>query len=85
MMYAIIFLTMFLASAPAFAYFDPGTGSLLIQGLIGALAFAAIFWQQLKAKISSILSGNTHEPSSGEDDTSTEEHSDIETQDEKTL
>ena len=62
MMYAIIFLTIFLASAPASAYFDPGTGSLLIQGLIGALAFAAVFWQQLKAKISNILPWNTHKP-----------------------
>jgi hypothetical protein len=40
-------------TAPAFAYLDPGTGSLLLQGLIGAIAFAAftirLYWHRLKA------------------------------------
>jgi len=36
---------------PAFAYMDPGTGSLLLQGLLGGIAGAAVFiriyWHKL--------------------------------------
>ena len=42
-----------LISAPAFAYLDPGTGSMLIQGLVGAIAAAALtiklYWHKFKA------------------------------------
>jgi len=82
MMYVIIFLTMLFAPAPAFAYFDPGTGSLLIQALVGSVAFMAMFWRQIKAYISRIVSGNTHHPSSGEGNTAIDDHKDIDTQDE---
>lgn len=38
---------------PAFAYLDPGTGSLLVQGIIGAVAFLLItvrhYWYRLKS------------------------------------
>ena len=37
----------------AFAYLDPGTGSILLQGLIGGVAitmsFLSIYWQKVKA------------------------------------
>ena len=82
MMYVIIFLIMLFAPAPAFAYFDPGTGSLLIQALVGSVAFMAMFWRQVKAYISRIFSRNTHNPSSGEGDTETDGHMGTETQDE---
>jgi hypothetical protein len=40
-------------TSPAFAYLDPGTGSVLLQGLIGGLAvvisFLSIYWQKVKA------------------------------------
>ena len=40
-------------TSPAYAYLDPGTGSMLIQGLIGGLAvvmsFLSIYWQKVKA------------------------------------
>ena len=40
-------------TSPAYAYLDPGTGSLLLQGLIAALAmiisFLSIYWQKVKA------------------------------------
>lgn len=39
-------------TSPAFAYLDPGTGSLLLQGLIGAIAVGAftvkLYWQKFK-------------------------------------
>ena len=40
-------------TSPAFAYLDPGTGSMLVQGLIGGVAvvmsFLSIYWQKVKA------------------------------------
>ena len=40
----------------AFAYFDPGTGSLLIQAAIGGLAAAVVFWGHLKARARALFS-----------------------------
>jgi hypothetical protein len=41
-----------LLSSPAYAYLDPGTGSILLQGLLAALAAAsaavAAFWSQIR-------------------------------------
>ena len=41
-----------LVSSPAYAYLDPGTGSILIQGLLAGLAVAsaavAAFWTRLR-------------------------------------
>jgi len=40
-------------TSPAFAYLEPGTGSMLVQGLIGGVAmvmsFLSIYWQKVKA------------------------------------
>lgn len=49
------------AYAPsAYAYIDPGTGSLIVQGLIAGVAvfFGAVsmYWQRLKHFVSSMLS-----------------------------
>ena len=45
-----------LASSPAYAYLDPGTGSILVQGLLAALAAAsatiAAFWSQIRRYLS---------------------------------
>jgi hypothetical protein len=39
-------------TSPAYAYLDPGTGSMLVQGLIGGIAvvmsFLSIYWQKVK-------------------------------------
>jgi len=39
-------------TSPSYAYLDPGTGSVLIQGLIGGIAvvmsFISIYWQKVK-------------------------------------
>jgi hypothetical protein len=41
-----------LVSSPAYAYLDPGTGSILVQGLVAALAVVsaaiAAFWTRLR-------------------------------------
>ena len=40
-------------TSPAYAYLDPGMGSMLLQGLIAGLAvimsFLSIYWQKVKA------------------------------------
>ena len=40
-------------TSPAYAYIDPGMGSMLLQGLIGGLAviisFLSIYWKKIKA------------------------------------
>jgi hypothetical protein len=45
-------LLVLLVSSPAYAYLDPGTGSMLVQGLVAALAVAsaavAAFWTRLR-------------------------------------
>jgi hypothetical protein len=42
---------------PAFAYLDPGSGSMLLQILLGGLAGVAVagkmYWHRIKAKFSS--------------------------------
>jgi hypothetical protein len=39
-------------TSPVYAYLDPGTGSMLIQGLIAGIAaiisFSSIYWQKVK-------------------------------------
>ncbi len=40
-------------TSPAYAYLDPGTGSMLLQGLIAGLAaiisVLSIYWQKVKS------------------------------------
>ena len=49
--YIVVILSLF-GSADAHAYLDPGTGSLLIQGLIAAIAGSLftirLYWQKIK-------------------------------------
>lgn len=45
-----------LFTTPAHAYLDPGTGSMILQGIIGAIAVGAayisIFWHRVKSLFS---------------------------------
>ncbi|MFA5960985.1 MAG: hypothetical protein WC785_10780 [Tatlockia sp.] len=47
----LCFLTLVANPGMAFAYLDPGTGSILLQGLIGGitagLVFLRLYWQRL--------------------------------------
>ena len=40
-------------TSPAYAYLDPGTGSMLLTGLVAGLAaimsFLSIYWQKVKS------------------------------------
>ncbi len=56
---------------PAYAYLDPGAGSLLLQVLMGGLAGAAVvvkvYWNNLMARFG--RGNDTTEPDQGETDT----------------
>lgn len=42
-------------TAPAHAYLDPGTGSILLQGLIGAVAGALVVIRLYWARVVAVL------------------------------
>ena len=39
----------------AFAYLDPGTGSIILQAIAGALVGISLFWSSLKFKVKSFF------------------------------
>lgn len=53
------------SNLPAFAYLDPGTGSIIVQSLIGSLAaagaFFGIYLQQIKTLTRRVLGRTTAE------------------------
>jgi uncharacterized membrane protein len=48
----IFFTYFFFTSSEAYAYLDPGTGSIIIQAILGAIAAfftsIAIYWEKVK-------------------------------------
>ena len=56
-----LFFLLLTATDRACAYLDPGTGSLIIQLLLGAVAGALlgvkIFWKKIKSFVSSLTPG----------------------------
>jgi len=47
----MIVIFIFFTFTPAHAYIDPGMGSLILQGLIGAIAAVSFFFTNIKNKI----------------------------------
>tara|TARA_Y100000996_G_C22398789_1_gene592269 strand:- start:397 stop:600 length:204 start_codon:yes stop_codon:yes gene_type:complete len=51
--FLILSFILFFFSTRAYAYIDPGTGSIIIQAIIGAIAATSltvkIYWQKIKA------------------------------------
>jgi len=49
----ILVVAILAVSTPAYAYLDPGTGSLILQGAVAAIASAAyaskLYWYKIKA------------------------------------
>ena len=60
------------ATAPAAAYIDPGTGSMLLQVMGAGIAGAIFYFRELRSKIMSIFrreapaAEDASEPSSGD-------------------
>lgn len=65
---ALLGLVVLLAcfSPPAWAYLDPGTGSILLQGMIAAVAaavtYAGLYWRKVKALFFRLIGRKLHEP-----------------------
>ena len=62
-------LALMALTSPAYAYLDPGTGSILLQALIGGVAASvtvvSLYYQRIKAYFSG-LSGQTSSKKSSE-------------------
>lgn len=58
--------------SPAYAYLDPGTGSIILQGLLAgiaaAMAAAGLYWARLKNFFSSLFSSKKLVDSNPEQD-----------------
>ncbi|MGI9521104.1 MAG: hypothetical protein ACR2PG_05585, partial [Hyphomicrobiaceae bacterium] len=57
---AFLALTLALLPTPAFSYLDPAVGSMIFQGIIGAIAIAGTAWYTLRLKVSEYMK-NTKE------------------------
>ncbi|MFB3045154.1 MAG: hypothetical protein ACE10A_02410 [Acidiferrobacterales bacterium] len=68
---AVACLTVLYAS-PAHAYLDPGTGSIILQGLLAgiaaAMAAAGLYWARVKNFFSSVFSSKKLADSNPEQD-----------------
>jgi hypothetical protein len=53
------FAAMLSLSAPAHAYIDPATGSIVLQAAIGAIAGATLFFRTSLYKVKALFSRNT--------------------------
>lgn len=62
---------------PAYAYIDAGTGSLILQALLGGVvgfsAFIKIYWMQIKLFFSRITSGKKATENSADNTAAKEE------------
>jgi hypothetical protein len=52
-------------TGPAWAYLDPGTGSMMLQlllgGVAGAMVVGKLYWQRLRETVTSLFSGKPRE------------------------
>lgn len=60
---SLTFIYLLCSMAQAHAYLDPGTGSIILQAILGFIAAAAatvsIYWQKFKSIINKILKRDT--------------------------
>lgn len=68
----VVLLGSFAVTAPAYAYLDPGTGSMLLQLLLGsaagALVIGKLYWTRIKSFFGfGPSSGPTQDPAAGND------------------
>ena len=51
-LFVLVFLSVLRVDAPAYAYLDPGTGSMLVQlllgGVAGVLVVGKLYWHRIK-------------------------------------
>jgi hypothetical protein len=59
-LFSWVFAATVASTTSAYAYLDPGTGSIILQaaigGIVAGLTVVTTYWQKLKTKISEIAS-----------------------------
>jgi hypothetical protein len=59
---SIVAIAVLAVSTPAYAYLDPGTGSVLLQGLLAgvasALAVLKLYWRRFKSYVLRLIGKN---------------------------
>jgi hypothetical protein len=69
----IVAASLLCLSSPAFAYLDPGTGSMVVSAIIGIFATAILaiktYWYKLVSLLRPKKDPARHEPASASDDT----------------
>lgn len=58
--FSIVLLSL-IFTGDAHAYLDPGTGSILLQGLLAGLLAIGVFWRKLKDYIKGHFSKKNHD------------------------
>jgi len=52
-------------TGPAWAYLDPGTGSMMLQlllgGIVGAMVVGKVYWHRFRGFVTSLFSGKPSE------------------------
>lgn len=61
----LLFVLCLATPATAYAYLDPGTGSILLQGLIAAVAAGLAIGKMYWAKIKTFFKGGSAKPPAG--------------------
>lgn len=68
MSFCLVFATV---SNPVYAYLDPGTGSMIVQGLLAGIAMSLMaikmYWQKLLGLFNSIFRKNAPETSDADE------------------
>lgn len=57
----VLIATILVSIRPAYAYLDPGTGSLILQGIIGTIAAAGFFLRSYLHKFWTMIRGKSTE------------------------
>lgn len=60
---AVLAAVAVLLPTPAFAYIDPAVGSMMLQGLLGAIAVAGTAWYTLRQRVVAFFSNTKFSPS----------------------
>ncbi len=58
--YILLSAVFVLSTKPAYAYLDPGTGSMLLQGLLAAIAVGAAYCSTVWYRIKNFFSIGSH-------------------------
>jgi hypothetical protein len=69
-LWGVLILEGVLTVTPAYAYLDPGTGSMILQLLLGGVAGLVVIFKMYWARIKEFFGGGSKDHSSSEDNES---------------